>query len=308
MQSGSWFKNLNVGWVFKAYLKIFGSLGAMFGKHESPDSQQHPEPMAELKDAAAVSLESVDREAFIKGNHHRALGISIGVLGIVIVFLALAPIGFNLSAHADHMVGYVKIALMLVMLLIVFLGKRTSTHKEWVRLRALAEQLRYQPLSRLIEQANETDEVISSLESELERILDGKNGQIAYHVAKAHQYHAVEHFSDVLLWLSVVLALIGAVGHLFFDWSWWIFLTAFGPAAVGGIHGINGFLGINTLAEEHETTGQLLAKDLSDLRVLQTQPARAEGVLALAKNVLGIVTSRDIRWKESAEKLGLRPA
>ncbi len=35
--------------------------------------------------------------------------------------------------------------------------------------------------------------------------------------------------------------------------------TAFAPAAVGGIHGINGFLDISGLAEQHENMAQYLS-------------------------------------------------
>ena len=299
---------MKIGWLFKSYINVMASLGhaVQTARHVVPKPLVVDEP-----GAGSLTLAEADRQATALGNHFRALGIGIGLLGIAIVFLAIAPVGLDLEPHTAHVLGAIKVFLMVAMLLIVIMGRRSRTNRDWIRLRAKAEELRYSSLSNLIDQvaSNSTMEVCVALRHQLISILDGPNGQIAYNAAKARQYHGIERFSDFLLWASVVLALVGAIGHLFAGLSWWIFLTAFGPAAVGGIHGINGFLGVGGLLEEHEATEHRLKHSLIQLQKLNSlDNGEPDELHKLAVEVFSVLTSRDARWKVSTEKLGLRPA
>ena len=316
MNSSSWIESLNIGRLFKWYLSGLAALGYALENHNGNAAHvQFPLHNAVFHEALtageASSLEDVDRTATAAGNHYRALGISIGLLGIVIVLLAIAPVGLDLEPHTSYLLGGLKVGLMVLMLLIVVLGRRSHTRRRWIDLRAHAEELRYRPLVALIKRADAEPEhapTLDALEQNLLDVLDGPQGQIAYNASKARLYHAVEHFSDVLLWASVILALFGAVGHLLLHREWWIFFTAFGPAAVGGVHGINGFLNISGLMEDHHAMEQSLAKSLTNVKELRASPTRAHDLPALAAYVLGTLTSRDVSWVKSAGKRNLVPA
>jgi hypothetical protein len=306
---------LHLGWLFKTYLRTLAALGRAFGgqhaeaAHAAADaSQPHDATAAAL---AADSFEQVDRAATTAGDHYRALGISVGLLGIAVVFLALAPFGLALDERTAHLVGGLEIALMVTMLLVVVVGRRRRTHRRWIILRARAEELRYRPLAELVERAAAAPDdapTLDGLEQAMLDILDGPQGQIAYTAAKASQYEAVEHCSDVLLWASVALALVGAVGHLFVHWPGWLFLTAFGPAAMGGLHGINGFLNVGGLIEGHRDMEAALSHSLSELRQLRGSPERGQALPALGAHVLGTLTSHHANWEKSAVKRNLNPA
>lgn len=302
---------MKLSWIFKWYLNSM----SFFGKLFEPITLQAKAPdkagvYAPLLDEHRLSLSEADEIATSLGMRYRALGVSIGIMGIAIIFLAIAPSGLGMGHHAEEIVGGIKVILMVLMLYLVFSGRRSRINHEWIRMRLVAEKLRYCRLQTLADAAPDADpKWAEQLRAQLEDVLIGKGGQIAYNAAKAHQYESVERFADILLWASVILALIGAVGHFFVSWPAFIFLTAFGPAAAGGIHGINGFLGIGGLIDEHTATQirlQLSLERLRNLAPLDDQDGKALKDIATA--VLEILGSRDSRWKESAAKLGLKPA
>ena len=300
-----------MGWIFKWYLGLMGYFGKFFEPSTlSVKASAKASVKALPTDEHNLSLSEADEVATALGMRYRALGVSVGLMGIAIIFLAIAPGGLSLNHQAEEIVGSIKVVLMLLMLYLVFSGRRSRINHEWIRMRLVAEQLRYNGLKTLADTVpDDIDKWRAALGARLVDILVGPNGQIAYNKAKAHQYESIERFADILLWASVLLALLGAVGHLFTAWPAWIFLTAFGPAAVGGIHGINGFLGIGSLIEEHAATQIRLELSLKQLRNLEPLNDLDGAVLkGVATAVLEILGSRDNRWKDSAAKLGLKPA
>ena len=302
---------MKLSWIFKSYLNSMSFFGKLFEPiAKQAKASDKPSVYAPLPNEQSLTLSEADEIAISLGMRYRALGVSIGIMGIAIIFLAIAPGGLGLGHHAEKIVGSIKVILMVLMLYLVFSGRRSRINHQWIRMRLVAEKLRYCRLQTLSEAAPDADpKWAEQLKAQLEDVLVGKGGQIAYNAAKAHQYESVERFADILLWASVIFALIGAVSHFFVPWPALIFLTAFGPAAVGGIHGINGFLGIGGLIEEHKATQirlQLSLERLHNLALLSDKDGKALKDIATA--VLEILGSRDSRWKESAAKLGLRPA
>ena len=301
---------MKFGWIFKAYLGGMSSLGGLLETSTS-SRKNHAEVPEFSVDLEMMTLAEADQKATSLGIQYRTLGIAIGLLGISIVFLAIAPGGFNLGEHAEEAVGAVKVVLMFLMLFLVFSGRRSRINREWIRMRLTAEGLRYGELKSILNTPASlpADQGWNTLRAGLENILTGEGGQIAYNAGKAHQYEAIERFADFLLWVSVALALVGAVGHLLVAWPAWIFLTAFGPAAVGGIHGINGFLGIGGLIEEHGATKSRLIDVLARLQALkELDDIDGNALKGVGHTVLEILASRDARWKDAAAKLGLKPA
>lgn len=305
---------MKFGWIFTKYMLGMSYLGGMLKSSRHADNH-HDKAAVEITesqtDTENMMLAEADKKATSLGIQYRALGISIGLLGIAIVFLALAPVGLNLHEHAEEVVGAVKILLMFLMLFLVFAGRRSRINQEWIRMRLKAETLRYGTLETLLNKSSHLGDAQdrTALRTRLENILIGEDGQIAYNRRKVEQYEAIERFADFMLWASVALALVGAVGHLFVAWSAWIFFTAFGPAAVGGIHGINGFLGIGGLIEEHGATESRLAEVLIRLQNLkEAEDADGTVLKETGRAALEILTSRDTRWKDAAGKLNLKPA
>ena len=302
---------MKLGSILKWYLGLMIFFGKVFEpltlhvKAVEKFSVYAPRP-----DENNLSLLEADEIATSLGIRYRALGVSVGLMGIAIIFLAIAPGGLNLDHHTEELIGGIKVILMLLMLYLVFSGRRSRINLEWIRMRLVAEKLRYSGLRTLAQAVpNNVQKWGEDLRARLEDVLVGEHGQIAYNAAKTHQYESVERFADILLWASVLLALLGAVGHLVTAWPAWIFLTAFGPAAVGGIHGINGFLGIGGLIEEHAATQIRLQFSLERLRNLEPlNDPNGETLKGIGMAVLEILGSRDERWKDSAAKLGLKPA
>ena len=140
------------------------------------------------------------------------------------------------------------------------------------------------------------------LQDELHNILEGDYGQIEYNKGKAKQYQDIEYFSEALIWLSFVLVATGAVGHFLFPMPQWIFLTAFFPAAVGTLHGVNAFIGISTLADEHAKMTEHLSQAFASLQ--KPEVFNDSGRLSeLAKGTLDILNSRDAQWAGTIRKV-----
>jgi len=299
---------MNLDWLFNGYLRCMAALGRFAGRH---GAKSHGERLADAGtnvDLSGLSYEAADEMAVKYGNRYRSLGIAIGLLGIAIVFLAIAPTGFSLEGQLVQVVAVAKVVLMVAMLLIVWFGERSRINRSWIALRLHAEALRYAKLRDALQAFRDTRSPAhdAALRAELVRVLDGDEGQIAYNAGKKAQYEAIERFSDVLLWFSLGLAIFGAVGHLFLHWSWAIFLTAFLPAMVGGIHGINGFLSVGGLAWAHERTHEKLLEVRDELD--HADDPQGQALLDVGSEALTILTSRDARWKVAAEKGKLKPA
>lgn len=268
-----------------------------------------------LKDKTHVSVnttkEKVDTRLFIEmdeeatylGDRYRGIGVTVGLFGVLIVFCAVAPIGFQ-SGHTTTLVfTIVKILTMLSMAYLVWKTINSKLRSRWIEARLNAEILRYKHLRDLIEWLNNNpdDEVKSDkLVIELEKIFDE---QIEYNQLKSIQYRSIVTFSERLGWIGFLIALVGACMHLFMHDSWLIFPTAFVPALVGTIHGINGFLHLSDLSEDHASMANRLDKTRKEIKEFRSDPKK---ILELSKAVYQILTNRDVQWVETAEKLGLK--
>lgn len=297
---------MDIGGIYKGYLKSMALLGRMT---KWPESWNRGDKSLSVEEDN-VALVDFDAEATRAGNQYRALGTLVGFFGIAIVFLAIAPIGLKVDHEIDHMLGILKVGLMAVMLAIVLFGNSTKLKNRWINLRVKAEDARYIVLYKDCDKLSHglNLAIHNKLCDGLVAVLEGKDGQIAYDEGKASQYQAIESFSEVLLWLAVGLAFVGAILHLYYLFTWLIFLTAFGPAAVGGIHGINAFLCVGELAKKHKRSAIELTKYLEQLRAIKNAKLHdTNELLAVASDVLSVLTERDINWKALVQEIGIKP-
>jgi hypothetical protein len=259
-----------------------------------------------------VSFAEADAKATLLGNYFRSLGIAIGLLGITMVLLSIAPIGLGLDATMSQIFSYLRVVMMLLVLLIVIKGQRSDLKHDWIRFRRIAELHRYQGLANAIDLYKAdpaSQEKRDSLLEMLSHILDGEYGQVAYNASKADKFDLILRLSGFLVWLSFTLGFIGLVGNIFSPWGFWIFLTAFAPAAIGGIHGINGFLGVGGMAEQHRTMELQLMCFQSALNEMKAKfNYDSAHLLDLATGALDTLNSRDALWEGIARKLGIQPA
>lgn len=311
--------------AYRGYLRCFSSLGHLCSGpyHGACDvlamlrALAGPAPAAPLP---KVSFSELDEDATRAGEVYRGVGVAVGVIGIAILFCALAPLMFVLSHHAAQIIGVLKVALMLAALALLLFGIHSQLRARWIALRREAERLRYRGVRATIEAlavlglpalaAEPADATASrdaarqALCAELDRVLHGETSQIAYNTRKACQYLHIEEFADTLGWMGFSLALLAAVLHLFWHHPFLIFFTAFVPTLVGGIHGINQFLRIRELAEHHgKMAGRLntIANELASPTAVDD--AR---LVVLARQAVQALQDHDAHWEEEVAKHALK--
>lgn len=303
-----------LSFFYSRYLKLMAALDRPFGQggHAEGHGHAHTPPVSEQ------AFEAADALASRLGNRYRGIGVSVGLLSILIIFSAVAPPALGLAGRLELVLGILKVLSMAIMLALVVYGARTGLRKRWIMARRQAESLRYQMLAEriqhlrtlLAEQAPEADRQREA--GELKALIRTHLGtgtehcQIGYNRRKAWQYAAVERMGDRLGWIGFVLALGAAVAHLFWHASWMLLLTVFVPALIGAIHGINGFLKLEDLAEDHLSMASRLSQVAEELeRVSADEPSR---LVELAELAYQLLTDRDVHWAEIANRLGLKIA
>lgn len=295
--------------LFRLYLDVMAYVGRVVPVVGVQASQ--PSKRVDQGDEL-VTFAEADAKATLLGNYFRSLGIAIGLLGITMVLLSIAPIGLGLDATMSQIFSYLRVVMMLLVLLIVIKGQRSDLKHDWIRYRRIAELHRYQGLANAIDLYKAdpaSQEKRDSLLEMLSHILDGEYGQVAYNASKADKFNLILRLSGFLVWLSFTLGFVGLIGNIFSPWGFWIFLTAFAPAAIGGIHGINGFLGVGGMAEQHRTMELQLMCFQSAFNEMKAKfNYDSAHLLDLATGALDTLNSRDAQWEGIARKLGIQPA
>jgi hypothetical protein len=271
------------------------------------------EPAAQPSEAAMARWEDrefaeVDAEATRMGEAYRGLGIAIGALGAVIIFLALLPSGWNLDPAAEKLVKGCKVFLM-VMLVGLVVRARARKHKAaWMDTRLVAEFKRYEPLANLIRAAPDgTAQSYSALRSAVGELLGGGNCQIRYHRSKQHAYLAIEGVAVWTTYAGFAVAFVGAVVGLFVKASSLVLVTVFIPAAIGTAHAINNFLRLPQLVSQHGEMVQLLERIKADLPDNPQELGAQEQWLRLAQELLELVRRGDTAWTSVASHQDVLP-
>jgi hypothetical protein len=294
-------------WIYKkTYRGYLGFLDALaksfqFKSEHLLHNDHHPGDGIQVPDKRSFS--EIDQEATDLGDRYRGIGVTVGLLGVLIIFCAVAPIGFE-SGHTSTLAFTIgKIIMMLVMAVLVGWTVHSKLRNKWIEARLKAEKLRYKKLRELNQTLEKSPTDITTKNQVLDELKNIFEGQIDYNKSKAGQYHAIEEFSNIIGWVGFAIAFIFACLHLVVHESWLIFPTAFVPALVGAIHGVNAFLRLSDLAEDHESMSKRLEETQSELNGFKENP---EKVLELSLATYQILTTRDQQWVETAEQLGLK--
>lgn len=243
---------------------------------------------------------SLDMEATLLGDAYRGSGILIGILGALIIFCAVAPVGFGLLHDSSAIYfGFAEVGLMAWVIQTLSFGKKRHIKERWLEARRNAELERYQPLQ------NALSDDMASLVAAISTLLGGSNCQVAYNNNRHRLYHAIEAAASRTTLFGFIISLAAAVTHLVVHVNSLIFLTAALPAAVGALHGINAFLHLEELAEEHHQ----MAKALEALRQSFQQTVQNDDLAAarsVAANLHALFTQGHQSWISIATRLEAR--
>lgn len=244
---------------------------------------------------------SIDTEATRLGNAYRGSGVLVGILGALIIFCAVAPVGFGLLHHPGALYfGIAEVTLMIWVLLTIRTVSKPSLKERWIKTRQAAEVERYSPLK----EAMHGD--LTSLAAAIAPLLGGGNRcQIVYNRAKYDQYHAIENSAEKATMIGFGISLVAAALHLVVHADALIFLTALLPAAVGALHGINAFLKLEQLAHEHLD----LAEELGSLKESFGQASLRDDLdnaRQIAERIYTLLTQSHQGWINIANRQEVR--
>ena len=276
------------------------------GKIAHNENVQSSEASQRDKSSDLRTFDELDKEANTQGSICRASGVAVGYLGFAVVFCAVAPTAFQIeSEYLLKLVGITKVFLMLLILYLIWkVGKKNGAKARWIKARRAAEALRYvevQVPSRISKRSELSPPVKSSLRSSSKYLMGRSNTT----KQKREKYEAIEVAASRLSWAGFLSAfacaciLLLSEFHVVPHQSILILGTAFLPALVGSIHGINGFLNISGLAESHSE----MAKSLTEIRSnLMDGTASDEIVIDEAMRAYRKLSDRDEKWAAKSEK------
>ena len=284
-------------WFYDGYIRVMSFLGGY-----------RPEVLVAKNDKRPTL--PMDLPATNYGSRYRGAGVFTGLLGIAIVFTAIAPSAFALTTDwVLQVFGVVKVLMMLIMLILVKrIGGANGLKQDWIDSRLASERRRYSDLEGSILKLRGDLNAASTekVKEKLRGVLYGAEGQIRYNTNKANQYEAIEKTTAGLGLIIFYVALFAACGllisefHIISHQPWLILFTAFFPAALGGLHGINGFLTIGSLATDHRKMQQFLEAALKNLE--SSDASDPDTVLKIADEVVAGLNLRDHEWKEKTNE------
>lgn len=250
--------------------------------------------------SAAMPLEfsKVDAAANRSGTIYRGLGIGVGLLSIVILWLAVIPVALGVT---DGVVlarlKTAKVALMTAVVLAVAMAAFGPWRRRWTALRKQAQMLACKPHPV----PGEASACAASMRSDLRRLLDE---QIAYNAITSGKYHDIERNTMFLTYSCFAIAFVcAAADALFFALAGHspkllLIGTILLPGVVGILHGINGFLRVG----EQAFSCKLMENHLIQLRaaldrLLEQGNAPPEEALAdVGKEIADILARYDNLW------------
>lgn len=220
----------------------------------------------------------------------------VGSLGALIIFCAIAPVALGMSDRHALAFGIAEVVLM--GLVIFILMDVRGLKPRWIETRSQAEVERYRPLTQTVEGFEQLQDITAPL-------LGGADCQILYNQLKHDQYHHMEETTHRLSALGFGISLAAALSHLVIHASWMLLLTAFLPAAVGALHGVNAFLQLGQLSSEHAK----MADQLGEMR-RSLDRSRTRGDFQAARELVAsiheLLTTHHTRWQDVAERIEVR--
>lgn len=274
--------------VYLAYIGIFQV--STRRSHSHRDRRSRP----------STGIQADDDLATLLGNAYRGSGVLVGLLGASIIFCAIAPYGFGVYRDAPAVYfAIAKVALMLWVVQTIYHVRSRDLKNRWLKTRLKVEEARYRSLEDCPSMEGQ------ALSKTMDSMLTGPGGQIAYNERKHHEYRAMEHKASNATKVGFAVSLAAAISHFFIHWDGLIFFTAFLPAGIGALHGVNAFLRLERLAHDHlrlarelkAAHGGFLAAEISG----DTKAARQAAASAHQLLVHGNRT-----WEEIAQDLEVR--
>lgn len=290
--------------LYGFYCRTLANIGAMVGERKPERLQK--DGQADKPKQSAEDVKNADQLATEYGNLYRGLGVLMAFMGILVVLLAVLPTALVIKSHlALQIIGVLKVFLMGASAIIFFCEvKRWKFKERWVAYRKKAEAGRYALAWQLIH-----DHDLPPLRDEIARILDE---QVEYNHRKSQQYEHIEHATSAMSGVGFAVA-FGAASwlalsefHLAPHNSALILGTAFVPALIGGLHGLNAFLNVGNLAEEHKELSQELGKKRTEFieeeRLSGIDEAlNSEELTKFSTSALHILNQRDDHWAAKAK-------
>jgi len=267
-----------------------------------------------------LSYLEVDRAATEAGEQYRGLGIAVGLMGAVVVLLAVVPDAFGLTSATSPkepklVLGAVKLLLMLAMLALIGFARFAGLKSSWIDIRLLAEELRYEGLRHARDQAVSAvgdETAVAALRIQMLKVLEGEHGQIEYNERNAAHYERIELFVKQLTYRGFFISMLAAAASMGvtqtpYKAPWLLVFTASLPAAIGALHGVLGFLRLSELIAEHERMAATLMGLLNEMNALETTIDEPEKLVTIANNLLQLLSGGDTVWTAIAAKSVVLP-
>ncbi|MAI30045.1 MAG: hypothetical protein CMM07_00045 [Rhodopirellula sp.] len=289
--------------VYKSYIQKMSSFNARYKTGGGEESNSDEAASVEPK-----TFDDLDAEATVLGNAYRGIGVLIATLSGLIIFSAIAPTAFEFHGVLYWIFGITEVVAMVLVITLVFYATKTELRSKWRNTRGEAEKLRYKKFSELLSRAEAapTHENVTAVRDETLSHLSGEDCQITYNQNKAHTYHSIETISDRLGWFGFGLALVGAIGHLVSHWNSLLILTVFVPAMIGAIHGLNGFLKLSDLCDDHKKVAEQLKEHKKVLEQSLKNGNDPSKLLAASRKVYTTLLARDEQWKEMVNRQNIQ--
>ncbi len=288
---------------FSLYMAALSSLGAIVHRRSHATAPQNQGARV----ASSRTFEEADQDAKALGDLYRGAGIGMVGLGALIVLCAVAPLALEVDHGVALWWGVAEISLMVLVLAMAAWLKAVNIRRRWIDARHLAESLRYGALesrmvalSKAVEGQADTATLVTALHQDLTEILDS---QITYNEARHAHYERIEHGATVVGIAVFASALVAALAHLVVHWPWLLFFTVAGPTLAGAVHGINGFLRIADMSDDHREMAHALRGLQTRLNECAALPVHAAQLLQTSSDVHRALLARDAQWRGKADTL-----
>lgn len=258
--------------------------------------------------------EELMRAALNAGEVYRGVGVLVGLLGALVVLLALLPDAFRISGHVKTTVSYLKLCLVIIVVGLVIAVKASRLHSRWIQLRLLAESRRYAGLEVALQEARGRGaKELEQLRQHLLETLDGPKCQNTYNEGRAHTYEGIEAFVKRTTYVGFGFSMTAAfasvaLSNLNSKVLLLLLFTALVPVAAATLHGIVGFLRLPELVVQHERMAARLCHWLKRVPPRLSQSGAKDRLCKAAEGALTDLRQGDIVWTTVVRKAEVMPA
>lgn len=189
--------------LYAGYLRLIEWVAGLHPDNRGPE---HPPALPFGKHSGAGGYDDLDSRAIAASHTYRGAGIAIALLGLGVVVMELVANSMDAGSAWRAQLLFLKLFLMIAVLIVAIWAIRRDLRGEFIRLRAAAEELRFEVLE-LAARELARGSLSSSRRSEIDRLL---RGQYNYQLSRARKYRAMTWASNRLTWLLFGFALAAA--------------------------------------------------------------------------------------------------